>query len=411
MAPVRIVLATGGSEGDVQPVVALAVALTAAGHSPVLLGDRCGGDLAQAAGVEFVALAGDVRAVLDAGLPRTGWAQMAALTSMARRHSGDWVRAIDAAAEGADAVLGLSLATAHAAAVAHGRGLPAVLASLQPNLPTREFAPPLAGRTDLPRWTNRLSAHTILAFVQATYAGPIRTAMRGLGRRRPSWRITADLGLGAWSPTLVRAAADWPTDAGPVTGDWPLPPDPAWTPPADLAAFLADGEPPVYVGFGSMRGLPGQNRLRENLLRGLQGRRVLLADGWAGLADGELPDGVLRLGRVPHDWLFPRCAVVVHHCGAGTTHAAARAGVPTVPIPMVADQPFWADRLRRNGIATPALALTRFGADQVRDAVRAAADLRPAAARVASAMRSERGTEAAVAALERLVTSTAGSLG
>lgn len=58
--------------------------------------------------------------------------------------------------------------------------------------------------------------------------------------------------------------------------------------------------------------------------------------------------------RIPHAQVFPRCAAVVHHCGAGTTHTALAAGVPSVPVPHVSDQFAWAGELRRLGVASGA---------------------------------------------------------
>jgi sterol 3beta-glucosyltransferase len=107
-----------------------------------------------------------------------------------------------------------------------------------------------------------------------------------------------------------------------------------WTPPPALEAFPADGPPPVYVGFGSMAGRnPARTtRLVLDALR-RAGCRGVLARGWGGLKASALPASVYLLDRVPHGWLFPRVAAVVHHGGAGTTAAGLRAGRPTVVCP------------------------------------------------------------------------------
>jgi sterol 3beta-glucosyltransferase len=86
------------------------------------------------------------------------------------------------------------------------------------------------------------------------------------------------------------------------------------------------------------------------------------------VADGP---SVLSIGEVPHDWLFPRMAAVVHHAGAGTTAAGLRAGVPAVPVPVLADQPFWANRLHALGAATAPIPLSRLTADRLAGALRA----------------------------------------
>ena len=119
--------------------------------------------------------------------------------------------------------------------------------------------------------------------------------------------------------------------------------------PADLEAFLESGEAPVFVGFGSMPAAAPVSRQLIGAVRAV-GRRALVSRGWAGL---DLIDGApdcLVVGDVNHDMLFPRVAAVVHHGGAGTTAAAARAGVPQVITPMFSDQFYWADRVVDFGV-------------------------------------------------------------
>jgi len=74
------------------------------------------------------------------------------------------------------------------------------------------------------------------------------------------------------------------------------------------------------------------------------GQRGLLLTGWGGIVQTDLPDTVFLLNSVPHSWLFPKMAAIVHHGGAGTTAAALRAGIPSVVVPFFGDQPFWGDR-------------------------------------------------------------------
>ena len=86
-----------------------------------------------------------------------------------------------------------------------------------------------------------------------------------------------------------------------------------------------------------------------------RGERVLLLTGWGGLTAGPHDKDVYVAEAVPHSWLLPRVRAVVHHGGAGTSAAAARAGAPSLVIPFCADQFFWADLLARRGVAPPAL--------------------------------------------------------
>ena len=111
---------------------------------------------------------------------------------------------------------------------------------------------------------------------------------------------------------------------------------------------MAAGEPPVYIGFGSMAGR-NPEQLAMLILEALakSGQRGLLLTGWGGLRPELVPDNVFVLDSAPHSWLFPRMAAVVHHGGAGTTAEGLRAGVPTVIVPFAFDQPFWGRGLRR----------------------------------------------------------------
>jgi sterol 3beta-glucosyltransferase len=139
--------------------------------------------------------------------------------------------------------------------------------------------------------------------------------------------------------------------------------DDHWRPPTKLEDFIQAGEAPVYIGFGSMHDDRPDETTRlilEALERTHQ--RAVLYKGWANLGQTNLPDSVYLLDYAPHSWLFPRMAAVVHHAGAGTSAAALRAGVPSVPIPHSGDQPFWARRLYKIGAGTKPLPRSRLNA-------------------------------------------------
>jgi vancomycin aglycone glucosyltransferase len=123
--------------------------------------------------------------------------------------------------------------------------------------------------------------------------------------------------------------------------------------PPKLEAFLEQGEPPVYIGFGSMTD-PNPRITTRAVLAGVTdaGCRAVLSEGWAGLGGGGLPEHVMVVGSVPHASLFRRVAAVVHHGGAGTTTMAARAGVPQIVVPHVLDQYYWAERVSRLGVGS-----------------------------------------------------------
>lgn len=123
-----------------------------------------------------------------------------------------------------------------------------------------------------------------------------------------------------------------------------------YTPPANLQAFLDGGEPPVYIGFGSIV-VDDPKSLTELLLEAvrLAGVRAVISTGWSGLGGLDIPPEVCTVADCPHDWIFRRVSSVVHHGGAGTTAAALAAGKPSVVVPFFGDQPFWGKMIARAG--------------------------------------------------------------
>ncbi|WP_203788749.1 glycosyltransferase [Paractinoplanes rishiriensis] len=168
-----------------------------------------------------------------------------------------------------------------------------------------------------------------------------------------------------FSPEVVPRPADWPANVH-VTGYWWPATPPRWEPPALLADFLAAGPPPVFLGFGSMTADQLHDVAGTAVKRA--GVRAVVQAGWAGLEAAG--DDTLLVGEVPHEWLFPRTAAVVHHAGAGTAAAGLRAGVPAVPVPVLVDQPFWADRLHRLGVAPAPLPIRELTAESLGDSLR-----------------------------------------
>lgn len=158
--------------------------------------------------------------------------------------------------------------------------------------------------------------------------------------------------LHGYSEAVIPQPADWPESAR-VTGYWFLDRTEAWRPPPDLEAFLARGEPPIYVGFGSVFGRDPA-RLTRVVVEAVKsaGLRAIIARGWGGLEPAQvaLPSTVFMVDEAPHDWLFPRLAAVVHHGGCGTTAAGLRAGRPTVICPLFGDQSFWGAKVEALGV-------------------------------------------------------------
>jgi UDP:flavonoid glycosyltransferase YjiC (YdhE family) len=141
------------------------------------------------------------------------------------------------------------------------------------------------------------------------------------------------------------------------------------------------------------------------MIKAVAGRRTLFYPGWSGVDPAALPSNFFALDDTPHDWLFPRTALVVHHGGAGTSHSAARAGVPSVVVPFAGDQFFWAGRLWQAGVAADALSWKHWDADRLAARLAAAdtEDIRARAIALGAKMLAEDGLGAAVARVEQIM--------
>jgi UDP:flavonoid glycosyltransferase YjiC (YdhE family) len=259
--------------------------------------------------------------------------------------------------------------------VAEAAGVPWAGVFLQPIAPTTAFGSVLLGGRSLGGPVNYAVTAAANYVSRTLYAGPVQDLRRKLGLpHEPIGTLSSWQDGGRWptfhgfSTAVVQRPADWRPQLE-VVGYW-WPEHAGWQPPPELADFLAAGAKPVFIGFGSMG--PGQGeRLSGRVLEAVRTARVraVVQAGWAGLDVSSSAD-VITVGEVPHDWLFPRVAAVVHHAGAGTTAAGLRAGVPAAPVPVLADQPFWADRLHRLGAASAPIPLSRLTADRLAAAVR-----------------------------------------
>jgi sterol 3beta-glucosyltransferase len=178
--------------------------------------------------------------------------------------------------------------------------------------------------------------------------------------------------LGSYSSIVVPRPPDWGEHIH-VTGYWFLDPDTDWQPPAQLVHFLESGSSPVYIGFGSMLNrTPRQTtQLICDALK-KSGQRGVLATGWGGLDGTELSANLFVLDSIPHTWLFPRVSAVVHHGGSGTTGAGLRAGVPSVLVPHMGDQPFWARRVTELGVGPQPVPMRQLTANRLAEAITSA---------------------------------------
>jgi UDP:flavonoid glycosyltransferase YjiC (YdhE family) len=386
---VRIVIPTTGSLGDVQPYVALGLGLKRAGHRVRLATHADFESLIRGRGLDFFAIEDSSRALhrRDAGerMTSTGGNPFTFLRQFGRLRQplmhGLMARTYEACHD-ADAILvsGTALLIGHA--VAEKLAIPMCSAYLQPMGASRFLANSLFPH--LPAWIplgplyNFLSHVVVAEFLWQLLRTSINKARQEvldlpplpfLGPRAVLYDSPI---LHGYSSAVIAKPRDWGENAH-LTGYWFLDGGSIWKPPAALVDFLKAGPPPICVGFGSMpnRNAEQVTELVANALTRTRQRGVLLA-GWGGLAPTSKSDQIFLMDAAPHDWLFPRMKAVIHHGGAGTTAAGIRAGVPSILIPYMADQPFWGHRVFRLGVGPRPIPRQVLSVGKLADAIRMA---------------------------------------
>ncbi|WP_144126953.1 glycosyltransferase [Catellatospora sichuanensis] len=413
-----------GTRGDVQPFVALGRALSDAGHEVLVAGPACYESLAAADGVPFAPVDDQWNRLTDEphiqealATNYRGLKAKRTATEVVRRTRQHLAAVLDditaAVPARTDVVVHHTMLPGQH--LAEALGVPAVPVALQPNwVATGAFPCPMWAPPWLPRPFNRLS-YRPAALAPQMLLGAVGKRWRarlGLGSRRGSGDPfrRPDGGpafvLQAFSRHVLPQPADWPGYA-PVTGYWTVAGQDQGPSPA-LARFLDSGAPPIYVGFGSMRG-QNPEAIGEMVQQMVQatGLRAVVATGAGGIAmAGSNNDSVHVVDEAPHDWLLPRTAAVIHHGGAGTTAAALLAGRPQVICPFTGDQPFWSERMRSIGVAPDPIPQRQMTAERLIEAVeatRSATTMPRRAAEIGELVRSEGGTHHAVELLLELV--------
>jgi sterol 3beta-glucosyltransferase len=413
-----------GSRGDVQPLLALAVGLQQTGrHKVRFTAPDDFGALAKEHGLDFFPLGmnahellgmGDLRAGLESGRNTLLWVWQALRMMQPmfeRLTENTWLACQDAE------MIVFSTMGFGAYHVAEKLGVPCCWATPIPGFArTRAFPNGAFPSLRLGGGYNLLTHVLAEQFLQGLTGRFINQW------RRERLHLPA-IPLGKWpyrqlhdqplpmlysfSPIVVPKPPDWGEHVH-VTGYWFLDPAPDWHPPARLVGFLESGPPPVYVGFGSMahRNPQQTTQLVQEALE-QSGQRGVLITGWGGLAGTNLPHcpaDLLTLDSIPHAWLFPRMAAVVHHGGSGTTGTGLRAGVPSVLVPHAGDQPLWARRVTELGVGPRPIPRRQLTAERLAAAITNAVtdkDMRGRAAALGERIRTEDGVGRAIGIVER----------
>ncbi|MCX6047210.1 MAG: glycosyltransferase [Chloroflexi bacterium] len=408
----RVVILTVGSRGDVQPYVALGVGLQRAGYQVTLATDPSFESFVRDYGLHFAPIRASFLQLIQSAEGRAALAGKNRLRLMQKVMPmlGQIMDDAWAAAQAADIIVyhPKLLAGYH---IAEKLDVPGLLALALPAYsPTGAFANPALGGGNYGSFLNKLSYDLFLKVALLPYRRMINRWRKERLGLAPFTDERMQRGqpvpkLYAYSEHVVPSPADW--DAATfVTGYWFLEREEEWQPPADLGAFLEKGAPPVYVGFGSMAGQDAP-RTTQIVINAVQatGQRAILASGYGGLRPAALADTMYTIDAVPHAWLFPHCAAVVHHGGAGTTAAGLRAGKPTVICPFFGDQPFWGKRVLALGVGPQPIPQKKLTVAGLAQAIHVAVTDTPMQARATALgekIRAENGVANAVDIIRKL---------
>jgi sterol 3beta-glucosyltransferase len=426
ISPMRVLITTVGTRGDVEPYLALAIGLKAEGHEVTICTCPRFSALITERGIAHSHLDEGLLELLESGLGRSVFEDLngffGALRTIPKvigRVGAINRRMIDDCWAAAEAT-GPDIIVYHpkmfcAPSFAALRNIPVVLAMLCPlHVPTGEsplFGPPLGRLYNRATYRfvhqmAKLGSRSYLRGWRAQHDPDRRTRSSGPTRATPGSFIPV---IHGYSAAVCPPPKDWPDHAS-VTGYWFLPSDDnatqPWRPSEKLVEFLNSGPPPVYVGFGSIAGTDSvkTTRIVLSAIRKVNVRAVI-ATGWGGLEPIDESPSVHVLESAPHEWLFPKMAAVVHHGGAGTTAAGLRAGCPTVICPFGLDQPFWGRRVVKLGAGVASIPQKELTEDRLAEAIRCAVSdpaIRGSATQIAQSIAKEDGIGNAVSIIERV---------
>lgn len=393
----KILLLTAGTRGDVEPFVALARSAGTRGHQ-VRLGvpDHSGVD---AADLDAVSLHMDfAKLISDQGVTPRNMATT--FRTVIRPAMG---RLLSAAVEHiitfAPDVVVYHPKVLSAPIAADRLGVPSVIVETVPSLTrTREFPAPYITSVNL----GPLNRATYQAAFLATlmFRSELHAALKVLPAG-PTRRTGTQVSMVPVSPRLLPRPRDWPPTVH-LTGHWTGKPVTADAD-AELEDFMHSGNF-VYAGFGSMKAGDAGERA-ETIIDAARrsGLNVLATTGWGGL---DIPrtasDGVLIRESVAHDHVLPRATAAIHHGGAGTVHAVARAGIPSIVVPFIGDQPFWGNVLHRRGLAPKPIPYRKLNVDRLTYALGQTSKCRDQARQEGELIRKEDGAATAIDILENL---------
>ncbi|AZB41759.1 glycosyltransferase [Bacillus sp. FJAT-42376] len=370
-----------GTRGDTQPFIALGLELKKKGFQVRIAASQSYRTLIEGYGFDFAPLRGDVAKIIESGMVKEADNPLAFFTSLKNEELMDLMiesqEDLHKACDGSDAIVyhpGASIGYF----AAKEMGIPSILASPFPMTPTNEYpAIIFYDRVRFGKMINKVT-HRIFEMGFWKMSNPALKMYwkkrygklpEGFGSPYPRQRTKESPTLVSLSPSVFPVPRDWPNHVYSF-GYWFIEDHEEYEPSEELQQFLKNGEPPVYVGFGSVGGKDQAAEATERVVKALKtaGKRGLIHTG-GGLEKGENTKDLFFFNGAPHEWLFPQMSGVVHHGGAGTTAAALRAGVPQAVIPFGNDQFAWGKRMNELGVSAKAIPRKELTAEKLADTI------------------------------------------
>ena len=404
-----------GSQGDVQPCVALGRGLADKGYAVRIVTMETFRDMVLDQELDFIPVEGDAQALtgdfMNSEMVSHGRNILVMFRAMLRTF-GSMTKSYEVAFSNealfdSDAILNQLPAGFYGYDLAESLKVPYIALSVIPQEVASAW--PLSlfpSRLSLGGWYNRLTYGIGQQLAWQPFRKSINRYRRQLGlsstsfwwgniRRMKQEHVPVIQGF---SEHVIPKQPEW-GDHIYTTGYWTLD-EPEWQPTEGLVKFLQAGPPPVFIGFGSMP-VSDPQQTTKLILDALKEakKRCILHAGWANLGTTDLPDNVFMLDYAPYDWLFPQMEAVIHHGGSGTTGLALRSGVPSMVIPFTADQPFWGERTHALQVGPSPIPFSKLTANELAHTIRTLTTnttMRTNAIRLREAMAGENGIEVAV---------------